>query len=71
MAYYEDKIKTSARTVGKNGRNVREILDNVIRETGGEVGGHKLAAGCIVSKNKEKKFIELLRKNLEIELVKI
>jgi len=71
MAYYGNKIRVSARNVGKNGRNVREILDNVIKEIGGEVGGHKFAAGCIVNKNKEKKFIDLLKKNLEIELVKI
>lgn len=71
MAYYEDKIKVSARSVGRNGRNVREILSNVIDEVGGQVGGHEFAAGCTVSQEKEKKFIDTLKKNLEIELVKI
>lgn len=71
MAYYEDKIKVSSRNVGRKGRNVREILDSVIKETGGEVGGHELAAGCMISKDKEKDFIEALRKSCEIELVKI
>jgi len=72
MAYYEDKIKVSARSVGQNGRNVREILDTAIKELGvGEVGGHEFAAGCIVHRNKEKEFIKLLKKNLEIEMVKI
>lgn len=72
MAYYEDKIKVSARSVGRNTRNVREILDAAIKELGaGEVGGHEFAAGCIIHKNKEKEFIDLLKKNLEIEMVKI
>ena len=71
MAYYDDKIKVSARMVGKNGRNVREILNNIIEKIGGEVGGHEFAAGCIINKNQEQEFISLLKKNLEIELVKI
>ncbi len=71
MAYYDDKIKVSARNVGENGRNVREVLNNVIEKIGGEVGGHKFAAGCMFSQKKEKEFIESLKKNLEIELVRI
>ncbi len=71
MAYYEDKIKVSVRNVGRNGRNVRELLDLVIKETGGEIGGHEFAAGCMIARDKEKSFINLLKKNLEIELVKI
>ncbi len=71
MAYYEDKIKVSSRNVGMNKRNVREILDLVIKEIGGEVGGHESAAGCMIARDKEKRFIDLLKKNFEIELVKI
>lgn len=71
MAYSDDKIKVSARNVGRNGRNVREILSSVIDEIGGEVGGHEFAAGCVIEREKEEKFIDVLRKNLEIELVKI
>ncbi|MBS3086701.1 DHH family phosphoesterase [Candidatus Pacearchaeota archaeon] len=79
MAYYDDKIKVSARVCGRNGngdngnggRNVREILNTVIKEIGGEVGGHELAAGCILTKDKEEKFIDALKNALEIELVKI
>lgn len=65
------KIKISSRNVGKNGRNVREVLAEVISKIGGEVGGHEFAAGAIIEKNKEEDFINLLKKNLEIELVKI
>jgi len=71
MAYYDDKIKISARISGRQGRNVREILAKVISETDGEVGGHKFAAGCMINQNKEKQFIDLLKKNLEIEMVKV
>ncbi len=71
MAYYDDKIKVSARSVGRNGRNIREILTPIIEKTGGEVGGHEFAAGCMLKQEKEKEFIDFLRKSLEIELVKI
>lgn len=73
MAYYDDKIKISARICGRenNGKNVREILSRVINEIGGEVGGHEFAAGGIISKEKEKEFIELLKKNFEMEVIKI
>jgi len=71
MAYYEDKIKVSARSVGKSGRNIREVLSSVISQVGGEVGGHEFAAGCMLSQEKEKEFIECLKKSLEIELVKV
>ncbi len=73
MAYYEDKIKVSARISGResNGKNLREILEAVINEVGGETGGHELAAGCIIDQDKEEKFISTLKKVCEIELVKI
>jgi RecJ-like exonuclease len=71
MAYYEDKIKVSARTVGKEGRNIRELLSKTIDVIGGEIGGHEHAAGCIIDQEKESEFIDLLKKNLEIELIKI
>ncbi|PIN90383.1 hypothetical protein COU57_03620 [Candidatus Pacearchaeota archaeon CG10_big_fil_rev_8_21_14_0_10_32_14] len=73
MAYYENenKIKVSSRSVGNFGRNVREILESVINETSGEVGGHEFAAGAIIDIEKEDDFIELLRKNLELEVIKI
>jgi len=71
MADNENKIKISARIAGRNGRNIREILDLVVKEVGGESGGHALAAGCLIAKEKEQEFIEALKKKLEIEMVKI
>jgi len=71
MAYYDDKIKISSRNVGRNGKNVRTVLNNVITKIGGEVGGHEFAAGGIITKEKESIFIDSIKKHLEIELVKI
>jgi len=71
LAHYEDKIKVSARSVGNTGRNVRKVLDSVVREIGGEVGGHEFAAGCNISIEHEKRFIDLIKKNFEVELIKV
>ncbi|VVB83450.1 DHHA1 domain protein [uncultured archaeon] len=71
LAYYDDKIKVSARSAGKCARNLREILTEVVSLVGGEVGGHEFAAGCMIKQEKEKEFLDLLKKRLEIELVKI
>lgn len=71
MAYYEDKIKISSRSVGKTGRNLREMLSDVINKIGGEVGGHEFAAGCIIKQDKEKQFLEELKNSLEIEIISV
>ena len=78
MAYNEDKIKVSARIVGHEGRNLKEVLEKTVTtfkganpETIAEVGGHHFAAGCLVEKDKENSFIETLKKELEIEIVKV
>jgi RecJ-like exonuclease len=71
MAYYNNKIKISARNTGRKGRNVREVLNRVVTIVGGDVGGHEFAAGCLISKEKENEFLEILKKNLEVELIKV
>ncbi|MEM3074412.1 MAG: DHH family phosphoesterase [Candidatus Pacearchaeota archaeon] len=71
LAYNQDKIKVSARMVGKSGKNIREVLNSVVEIIGGEVGGHPFAAGCLIKKEKESEFIQELKKKLEIELVKL
>ena len=71
LAYYDDKIKVSARSAGRTGRNLRELLANTLDPIGGEVGGHQFAAGCMLPQTKEQEFIDSLKKNLEIEMVKI
>jgi RecJ-like exonuclease len=71
MAYNKDKIKVSARIVGKDGRNLKEMLEHVVVPLKGEVGGHKVAAGCLIEKGQEAEFIDELKKHLEIEIVKV
>jgi len=71
LAYNGDKIKVSARINGREGRNVREVLDKAVVPFEGEVGGHPNAAGCIISKEYESQFIQGLQKILDIELIKV
>jgi nanoRNase/pAp phosphatase (c-di-AMP/oligoRNAs hydrolase) len=74
MAYDKEKIKISSRLSGRNpksGRNLKELLNSITGLLGGECGGHKKAAGCTINREHEEKFIELLKKKLEIEMIKI
>jgi len=78
MAYNGNKIKVSGRIAGRringrneNSKNIREILESVVKETGGEIGGHDVAAGCLISRAKEKEFIAALEKKLNFELIKV
>ena len=72
LAYDKEKIKISARNVGSKGRNVRKVLERVIKSIGGEeVGGHEFAAGCTITQEQEQEFLELLKKSLELQVVKI
>jgi single-stranded-DNA-specific exonuclease len=74
MAYNEDKIKVSTRIAGRNPeikRNLKELMDSVTEVLGGESGGHEHAAGCTISKDCEDKFIELIKKKLEFEMIKV
>lgn len=76
MAYSEDKIKVSARMVGKHGRNLKDMLERAviqfkIQNIPVEIGGHQNAAGCLICKEKEEEFIESLKRNLEIEVMRV
>ena len=71
MAYDKNKIKVSSRNVGRNGKNVRIVLNEIVSKIGGEVGGHEFAAGCVIEKQKEQEFIDNIKRNFEIERIKI
>ncbi len=71
MAYDGDKIKISTRLSGRSGRNLRTLLEQVITKVGGEFGGHQAAAGAIIEKEKEQQFVDELKSNLEVEIIKI
>ncbi|NCN86617.1 DHH family phosphoesterase [archaeon] len=64
-------IKISGRNVGRSGRNVRELLSNIMIHFNGEVGGHEFAAGCSIPLEKEEEFISKIKENFELEVVKI
>ncbi len=71
LAYNQDKIKVSARIVGSEGRNVRDVLHRAVVSLGGEVGGHQNAAGCLISREQETIFINELQKVLELDPIKV
>ena len=52
-------------------RNLRELMNYITSCLGGESGGHKEAAGCIIKKEDENKFIELVKKRFEYEVVRV
>ena len=62
-------IKISARSVGKNGKNLREFLAEIMESFKGEIGGHKFAAGCSINLDEEVNFIEKICQNFEKEII--
>ena len=64
-------IKISTRIVGREGRNLREMLANIMENFEGEVGGHHFAAGCSIKPEKEQEFIGEIKKAFEIEVVRV
>lgn len=76
MAYNQDKIKVSSRICGRgkletDPRNLKEFMNEVTTMLGGESGGHKFAAGCVIDKIQEQAFIDFVKKKLDLEIVKI
>jgi len=73
MAYNKDKIKVSSRIVGReSSRNLKQLMDTATHSLGsGDSGGHKRAAGCTINIEDEDRFIEIIKRKLEFELVKV
>ena len=65
MAYTEEgDIKISARAPREANLSVRDILIEVIKQVGGEAGGHPKAAGATIPKGREEEFIRIVEKIL-------
>jgi RecJ-like exonuclease len=64
-------IKISARSVGREGRNVRELLAGIMDTMEGEVGGHEFAAGCSIQLDKEQEFIDKVKQAFELEVIRV
>ena len=78
MAYNQDKIQIQTKMIGKEGRSLRELLEKTVinlksnfEDAKITVGNHNLEAACIVEREKEESFIKSLKKNLEIEVLKV
>lgn len=71
MAYNQDKIKVSARIAGQGGKNLKEVMEHAVLDLDAEVGGHNMAAGCLIKREDEEKFVQSLTKHLQIEVVKV
>ncbi len=76
MAYDQNKIKVSSRICGRDKkecdpRNLKQLMDEITELIGGESGGHEFAAGCVIDKEKESAFIDIVKRKLDIEVVKI
>ncbi len=61
MAHTVDgNIKVSARLVGFDSTvDLRDIVNGIVKHTGGQAGGHRLACGCIIPQEKELEFIKV------------
>ncbi|MCS7105716.1 MAG: DHH family phosphoesterase [Candidatus Aenigmarchaeota archaeon] len=71
LAYCEDLVKISARIPKSfNSLNLKEIIRISTSQLEGEGGGHKKAAGGLIPKGKEEKFIEIIEKLLGEKLGK-
>ena len=66
-----ERIKISARNVGRTGRNVRELLSDIMNSFEGDVGGHEFAAGCSIETDQIEEFIEKVKKSFELEVIKV
>lgn len=78
IAYNKDKIKVSARIAGKSGRNIIEVIEKTVTmlkeenpNAEVEYKGNQISASCKFERENETKFLEALKKNLEIEVIRV
>ena len=73
-----EQTKVTARTAGRTGRDVKEMLEKALQnfkesnpDTKADVGGNKYAAGCFIESVHEDQFVDNLKQVLEVEEIKI
>jgi len=72
LAYTKDKIKVSIRITGMNtGIDLKAIISEIVKRSGGEAGGHNNAAGAILQRNQEEAFIAAAQEIFEKQIEKI
>jgi RecJ-like exonuclease len=61
MAHTVDgNTKVSVRMVGYDSKvDLRDVVNAIVKHTGGQAGGHRLACGCIIQQEKEIEFIKI------------
>ncbi|MCM2325864.1 MAG: DHH family phosphoesterase [Candidatus Woesearchaeota archaeon] len=64
LAYDGDKIKASLRIKGNHEIDLRDIIKDILEKVPGEGGGHKNAAGAILDKADEMKFIDAAKEKI-------
>jgi len=73
MTYNQDKVNIFARFAGKS-NNANQDIGVLIKSISGAVGGiskgRKSQAGAIIDKKQLEKFIGLIKKKLEYEVIK-
>ncbi len=57
--------KVSLRFSGSKEVNLKEIVSEIVEKIGGEAGGHKNAAGALISTENEERFIEEAKNSFE------
>ncbi|MCC7569865.1 DHH family phosphoesterase [Candidatus Micrarchaeota archaeon] len=62
--YSESEFKISARAIEKNDVDLGGVISNIIKKIGGVGGGHKLAAGAVIQKDKLDDFLLLFNDEL-------
>jgi RecJ-like exonuclease len=60
----EEDTKISIRLCGNSDIDTREIINDILKVTGGIGGGHKNAGGCLILQEKEEEFIKTAEKVL-------
>lgn len=66
-----DEVKISCRVCGfkDSGLDLRKIVKDVIKKTGGNGGGHRLAAGAVIPQEKEQLFLKYCMQILDRALI--